>query len=249
MLIIRRFCALLFCVLLLFCTANAERLTDHELSLYYQNSVVVGDSIPRMLRNYLTGLQENDPELMAGLRFFTYYSYKLQSAALELPDPEAVNLVYKGADLSLCQLMSELKPNRLFIQAGLNDKIGEKIDTGMNYVDDIMTLMQRYAPDTTVYFFSLLPVTYRVLEERPGLQEKWNAYNQRLAAKCEEVGAVYVEIAEPLKNEEGLLPLSLSHDGLYHLNDEGNAIWLQTLLDFAQNRYDAGSWSPANGGI
>ena len=26
--------------------------------------------------------------------------------------------------------MNELKPNKLFIQAGLNDKIGEKIDTG-----------------------------------------------------------------------------------------------------------------------
>jgi hypothetical protein len=100
-----------------------------------------------------------------------------------------------------------------------------------------------------VYFFSLTPVTYRVEQERPNLQQKWDAYNQLLKAKCEEVGALYVEISEPLKNENGLLPMALSHDGKYHLNEEGNAIWAQLLLDYAQSRYDAGLWSPENGGF
>ena len=55
-----------------------------------------------------------------------------------------------------------------------------------------------------------------------------------------------MEVAEPLKNEDGQLRFALSHDGLYHLNDDGNAILLRTLLDFAQTRYDAGLWTPDN---
>lgn len=244
----KRLCALIFCVLMLSGTAGAERLSDQQLMTYYQNTVVVGDSIPRMLRNYIAGKQETDPAFFADMRFFTYYSYKLRSAAREFPDAEEVNLVYKGTDYTMCQLMGILKPDKAFVLAGLNDKIGEKIDKGMEYVDEIMRLMAQYAPQTKVYFFSLTPVTYRVEEERPKVPAQWNEYNARLREKCEEVGAIYVEIAEPLKNEKGLLPMDLSHDGQYHLNDEGNAIWVQSLLDFAQSRYDAGLWSPENGG-
>ena len=90
--------------------------------------------------------------------------------------------------------------------------------------------------------------TYRVEDERPGLTEKWNEYNACLKKKCEEVGALYVDIATPLRNEKGFLPMEWSHDSQYHLNDEGNAIWVQTLLDYAQSRYDAGLWSPEKGG-
>lgn len=244
----RRAGALLLCLLMFAGAAGAERLQDQQLMSYYQNSVVVGDSIPRMLRNYIAGKQETDPTYFEGMRFFTYYRYMLRSAAREKPEEEEVNLVLKGTDYTLCQLMGQLQPDKVFILAGLNDKIGEKIDQGMAYVDEMMRLMAQYAPDTKVYFFSLTPVTYRVEDERPGLTQRWNEYNARLQQKCGEVGALYVDVATPLKNEKGFLPMEWSHDSQYHLNDEGNAIWAQTLLDYAQSRYDAGLWSPENGG-
>lgn len=246
--LLTRFLALILSLLMIAGPACAERLTDQQLMTYYQDAVVVGDSLPRMLKNYLSAKQEDDPSFFEGMRFFTYYSYRLRSAAREFPDEEEVNLVYKGENCTLCQLMEKLKPGKVFILAGLNDKVGENPEMGMQYVEQIMALMQQYAPDTQVHFFSLTPVTYRVEQDRPELQSKWNTYNALLKEKCEAVGALYVEIAEPLKNEKGLLPLSLSHDGLYHLNDEGNAIWVQLLLDYAQSRYDAGYWDPQSGG-
>lgn len=249
MTLFNRLCALLLCGLMICGTAGAQRLSDEELMTYYQDAVVVGDSLPRMLKNYLSARQEEDPSYFEGMRFFTYYNYKLRSAAREFPHDDEVNLVYKGVDYTLCQLMNLLRPGKVFILAGLNDKIGEKPEKGMEYVEQIMALMEKHAPDTQVYFFSLSPVTYRVEEKRPHLQEKWDAYNARLEEKCREVGALYVDIAQPLKNEKGLLPMSLSHDGEYHLNAEGNAVWARTLLDYAQSRYDAGLWSPENGGF
>lgn len=245
---LHRFGALVLALVLLCPAAMAQRLTDQELSSYYSDAVVVGDSLPRMLRNYLSNLQSDDPTFFEGMRFFTYYSYRLKSAARETINDDEVNLVYKGQNYVLCKLMEKLRPGKLFILAGLNDKIGDKPETGMEYVEEIMRLMAQYAPDTQVYFFSITPVTARADRERPNLQKKWDAYNEMLKHKCAEVGAIYVEIAERLKNENGLLPAALSHDGLYHLNDEGNKIWVEILLDFAQSRYDAGSWKPGEGG-
>ena len=116
----------------------------------------------------------------------------------------------------------------------------------MEYIDKIMELMEKYAPDTQVYFFSLTPVTAAVEKKRPKLQEKWDAYNVLLEQKCQEVGAIYIDIATDLKGENGFMKKGISHDGEYHLNDKGNAIWVQTLLDFAQGEYDANRWVPVD---
>lgn len=246
--LLKRAGALAVCLLMLFTAACAERLPDEQLMRYYQNSIVVGDSIPRMLRNYIAGIQEDDPSYFEGMRFFCYYNYRLRTAAREYAAEDEVNLVLKGTDYSLCHLMATIEPDKVFILAGLNDKIGEKIDTGMEYVEEIVRLQEKYAPATQVYFFSLTPVTYRVEEERPGITARWTEYNRRLAQKCEEVGALYVDITTALRNENGFLPMEWAHDSQYHLNAEGNAVWAQALLDYAQSRYDAGMWTPEDGG-
>lgn len=245
----KRVIAFLFCLMLLVGTACAERLPDEQLVTYYNKSVFVGDSLPRMFRNYVVNtVQKEHPTYFADTKFFTAYSYQLYAATLEKPSTSKVNLTYKGSDIALCRLMEKLQPEKLFILAGLNDKIGEKPERGMAYIDKIMALMEKYSPDTQVYFFSLTPVTAAVEKKRPNLQEKWDAYNVLLEQKCQEVGAIYIDIATDLKGENGFMKKGISHDGEYHLNDKGNAIWVQTLLDYAQSRYDAGLWSPEKGG-
>lgn len=237
---------LLICLLLAVSCAGAERLPDEQLVTYYSHSVFVGDSLPRMFRNYVVNIvQKEHPDYFKDTKFYTAYSYQLNSAAREYPAANKVNLTYKGSDITLCRLTETLKPEKVFILAGLNDRIGEYIDVGMGYVEKIMTLMEKYAPETQVYFFSLTPVTEKVEKSRPRLQEKWDAYNAALELKCQEVGAIYIDIATDLKGENGFMKQGISHDGEYHLNDKGNAIWVQTLLDFAQAEYEANRWAPA----
>jgi len=244
---VKRFFALLICLVLLAGSACAERLPDEQLVTYYNKSVFVGDSLPRMFRNYVVNtVQKEHPDYFKDTKFYTAYSYQLYAASLEKPSSSKVNLTYKGYDIAMCRLMEKLQPEKLFILAGLNDKIGEKIDRGMEYIDKIMALMEKYAPDTQVYFFSLTPVTAAVEKKRPHLQEKWDAYNVALEQKCQEVGAIYIDIATDLKGENGFMKKGISHDGEYHLNDKGNAIWVQTLLDFAQGEYDANRWVPVD---
>ncbi len=239
---LKRLLAAVFVMLLLAGLAGAERLTDEELVSFYDGAVFVGDSVPRLLRNYIVPIREKDPSFFRDVRFYTAYDYKLGTAAREMPSPTKVNIQYKGSDIAMCRLAEKLKPEKLFILAGLNDRIEKNIDRGMEYVEKIMTLLAKYAPDTQVYFFSLTPVTAK--ENSKGIQTCIDDYNAALELKCGELGAVYIDIATGLKNEDGVMDKSISSDGKYHLNSAGNAIWVQLLLDFAQQQYDLGLWAP-----
>lgn len=240
----RLLCLLLLVLLTAGCAARAERLTDEQLVSYYDDALFVGDSLPRMLRNYIVPLQKKDPGFFRGVRFYTAYNYQLSTAAKDRVFSQRVNLVYKGRERTLYELVTLLNPPKLFILAGLNDRSAFHPEKSMEYVRTIVTRMKETAPDTEVYFFSLPPVTAKV-EKKNHLQAKWDSYNELLKATCEETGAVYIDIATDLKGEDGLMIPGISSDGEFHLNDRGNAIWVQTLLDFAQSRYDAGLWQPA----
>ena len=231
----------------------AERLPDTVLMSFYGDAVFAGDSLVRMFRNFIKERQKEDPEYFSGIRFYSSYSYQLRLAAKEKPwSGDKANLQYKGQDDTLCRIVKREAPERLFILAGLNDNFTQNVDgedgmdRGMRYVGKIMELMAAYSPETKVYFFSLTPVTKEV-EKKRHIRDKWDEYNALLEARCEELGAGYIELASSLKDEEGLLPKTLTADGEYHLNDRGNEIWTQVLLDYAQSQYETGAWTPDGG--
>ena len=237
---------LLCLVLLLLCAVpavRAERLTDEQLVSYYDNSLFIGDSLQRMLRNHIAPLQKKDPAFFRGVKFYTAYNYQLSTAAKDKVFSGRVNLVYKGRERTMFEIVSLLEPPKLFILAGLNDRVAFHPGKTMEYVEQIVAGVAKYSPGTQVYFLSLPPVTEKV-EKKYHLQAKWDDYNKILGAKCREVGAVFIDIATDLKGENGLMIKGISSDGEYHLNDRGNAIVVQTLLDFAQARYDEGLWTP-----
>lgn len=242
----KRLLAFLLVLILLTGSALADRLPDEQLVTYFKDSVFIGDSITRMFRNYIVNeVKKEHPDYFDETKFYTAYSFQLYSAAQRVLPKEKVALTYKGRDVTMYDIVKALKPDRLFILAGVNDKIGDRIEKGMEYVEKIVALAKKASPKTQVYFFSVTPTTARVEEKRPGLQSRWNAYNVELEKKCQELGVFYIDIATALKDEEGFLNTELSHDYEYHLNDAGNAIWLNTLLDFAQSEYEAGNWTPA----
>ena len=234
--------------------APAGRLPDQTLMTFYRNSLFAGDSLVRMFRNYIKERQKTEPDFFPDIKFYSSYSFQLRLAAKEKTwSGDKANLQYKGRDETLCRIAQKEAPDKLFILAGLNDNFTQNVkgesgpDRGMRLVGKIMELLAQYSPDTQVYFFSLTPVT-KAVEKKRHVQEKWNEFNALLEARCRELGAGYIDIATPLKDEEGLLPKNISADGEYHLNDRGNEIWARTLLDYAQAQYEAGAWTPDEGG-
>lgn len=228
---------------------RAGRLPDSVLMRYYEGSIFVGDSLIRMFRNYVKDIRAKDPSFFPGVRFYSAYNYQLRAASREKASEQSslVNLLYKSKWCTMAEIMQGEQPPRLFLLAGLNDKIYDHLDRADDYLEKIAALRDGLAPDTALYFLSLTPVT-RVAEKKYHLSAKISAYNAWLERKCGELGAVYVDIATDLKDEKGLLPMAISHDGYFHLEEVGYDVVVRTLLDFAQREYELGRWTPPETG-
>ena len=243
---IKRLLAALLCLMMLLPPAMAEdELTDTQLGTFYDDAIFVGDSVIRMLHNYIKTKQLRDKNFFKGAKFYAAYSYQMRAATYETPRDGKVNLLFRGSQGTLSEIVRTLKPGKLFFLAGLNDNIVFNIDRGMGYAEKIVSIVQKRSPDTKIYFFSMTPVTASVNRKRNGMQAKVDEYNRQLEEKCQELGVVFLDISTQLKGEEGTMMKGISHDGEYHLNDKGNAIWVQQLLNYAREQYESGQWTPA----
>ena len=220
-----------------------ERLPRETLMTFFTDSVFVGDSVSERVRTYVKDQRKVEPGLLSNAKFLVKQSYMLFMASKNYVSEKSANLTYNGREMSLCTIMGAMKPKRVFILLGINDYIGEKIDKGMEYVTRTVELIHKYAPGTEIYFQSLTPVTRNFCKKKD-YRTLWDEYNAALKKLSETVDFTYVEIAERLKDEEGYLPDEWSTDREYHVNNKGIPIWIDELLDFAQQRYEQGFWTP-----
>lgn len=235
------------------------RLPDEVLMTYYDNTIFAGDSQIALFRNFVQQKRKENPDYFAGVIFKGANSFKLRYATYKkLEEADGAHLTEGGQKATLYAIVKKLQPAKVFLLAGLNDAFttdytksrnGRDItgyDRAAEYVEKIVAAVAEACPETKVYFISQIPVTKTVAKKRSGIQERWDLVNETMKAKCEETGAGFIDAASVLKGEDGLLPADLSRDGEYHLNDEGNEILVQILLDFAQAEYEAGNWTPGN---
>ncbi len=234
-------------LLLAGCGAYAENersLPDDTLYGFFDNAMFIGDSITRQLRVRIIERQKTDPACFAGARFYTAQSYMLYAATKSRIMDGTASLKMNGRSVHMYEILEKYHPAYLFILLGVNDYIGEKIEKGIGYTDIIVNKVKQVSPETRVVFQSLTPLSKSFSGKRD-LRTKWDKYNEALRENCLKNGSYYLDIASPLKDSDGYLPSSLSSDGRYHLNDDGLEIWLDCLLNFADERYQAGEWTPA----
>ncbi len=225
--------------------AQAEKpaLTREQLLSYYDGALFVGDSITAQLLVYVREQQKADPSFLENVKFLTAQSYMLYTASRKNLLSGKANVKYRGKELPLCQALQQIKPTKALILLGMNDYIGETIEKGIGYDERLLMLAAEYAPDTEIIFQSLTPVT-PAFGHKKDYRTLWDEYNQALEKMCLEKNVGYVDIASPLKDEEGYLDKALSSDGKCHLNPKGLAKWIQALADYAQAQYEQGLWAP-----
>ncbi len=241
---VKRLLALLLVLISLAPCAVAERLPDEVLLTYYDDSIFFGDSITQGFRRYVSNRQQTDPGFMSGVEIVCTASISLYEGSRR--GLQTNRFRYRGQDRTLYQITQQIRPQKVFILLGLNDPVGIQIEKAMGWIRDIMRGMDELCPGVEVYFFSMTPVTpgYCSQKNRPRYQEQVDEYNARLIMVCTDMGAHYVDIATPLKDENGYLAYDYSSDKICHLSDEGAAVWVQALCDYAQEQYDLGLWVP-----
>ena len=245
---LRSFIRLIAFFLVLACIpfASAERLDDSTLLSFYDDSVFFGDSRMEAFKHYVDAMQQEDKTFLGKTKIVAAGSISLYAASKNAPSGDYL-FYYAGRQLSMYGIAERLKPSKIFILLGLNDPIAAKPDKGITYVETILTRMkEEFVPDAVIYFFSETPVTENFATEkaRPEYQDQLDVYNPMLKEVCEKNGAHYIEIAEALKGEDNLLRLEYSNDKVCHLNEDGIAVWIQCMKDYAQEQYDLGLWDP-----
>ncbi len=151
-----------------------------------------------------------------------------------LEEPKLLNMGISGDMtgplLHRLHQATKLKPEKMFIEIGINDVI-ERVDNEVitaNW-EKIIAQVKKESPGTQVFFLSLMPV------DLPGTVLRWdNAVNKtvvelndELKKICTRSGVTYVDMHSGLVSE-GRLKKEYSKDGV-HFTPAGYAVWEQIL--------------------
>ncbi|MBQ7183031.1 MAG: hypothetical protein IJR97_03525 [Clostridia bacterium] len=230
---IRKICAvLLFLSLLLTVCAHAEETAEEDTrdkyEIFFDHTVFLGDSVTTQLRTYA-----REKKLLPGAKFLCVTNYNLGLACrTSLNDAEA-QLTLRGMRVTTPEGLKMLQAEKVFILLGLNDHAGSNLTVDMERYSRIIDHIRKVLPDVMIVAQTVTPIQKR-LQGKTLNQENMNSFNEALEALCAEKGVYFLDIASPLKDEEGFLNTAYARDRSdnVHLNDAGLKVWTDTLYAF-----------------
>lgn len=204
---------------------------DAHYDAYFDDAVFVGDSITQGLQYYIMYQQGLGQMPLGKAQFLAAASYNLATASKPF-NPDKVNITYQGTATSIENAVSAMGAKHMFIMLGLNDWAGSAVDAHAKMYRQMLERIMTALPDLQITVLSCTPVTPD--GEKPKLtSESMDNFNLALIALCEELDIEYLDIATPLKNEEGKLNPAYSSDNYVHLNNDGLRIWVNTMRTYA----------------
>ncbi len=139
--------------------------------------------------------------------------------------------------LELCVL--DLKPRRVFINIGTNDFNGPDSDMDgiMARYDAILTRIRETLPQVELYLMAYYPVNPDAIAEymKEVLKFRTNELlrraNRRVAALAEKHGGRFINVNDPITDEEGRLKAEYTVEGM-HITEDGYRAVLTRLLPY-----------------
>lgn len=122
----------------------------------------------------------------------------------------------------------DLEPSKLFINIGTNDLSDSRIEmsTVMKNYEYILRETIKRVPDVKIYLMAYYPVNPEAAtdETRECLKirnnEKIAAANEEVKKLADKLGAKYIDVNAPLKDEKGRLKAEYTYEGI-HIKEEG----------------------------
>ncbi|WP_302212490.1 GDSL-type esterase/lipase family protein [uncultured Ruminococcus sp.] len=122
----------------------------------------------------------------------------------------------------------DLEPSKLFINIGTNDLSDTRIEmsTVMKNYEYILRETIKRVPDVKIYLMAYYPVNPEAATEetRECLKirsnEKIAAANEEVKKLADKLGAKYIDVNAPLKDEKGRLKAEYTYEGI-HIKEEG----------------------------
>lgn len=184
---------------------------------YFDDVVFLGDSRTDGLRLY-SGLQHGTFLCSTGATVESVFSKAVETPAGELP---------------LLDALAALDCGKIYIMLGINELGWNGTETFRTQSTELIQRLQKDHPDAEIVIQSILPVSAKKdAEGRYVNNGRIKEYNQVWLELAEEFDVAYLNVAEGVTGEDGLLPSELCYDGV-HLNKAGCQMWLDYLRTHA----------------
>ncbi len=216
---------------------DAERLASGEFDSFFDDAVLVGDSITNTLRNYVSGQRARHEGFLGKAQFLGVISMSaLRASYNNVSTQGGVNFKFRGKDVTFTEALKGTGAKKVFLLFGSNELIWCKWEDELAAFEKIFGLIRSVDPDAEIVVQAVLPITAAYCKKERIQIDKWNSFNIELRALCERNDVAFLSFAEQVMDENGYLPKSLSNDGEYHLNEKGNEIWIAALRKYAAAR-------------
>lgn len=226
---------------------TAARLDAGEFDAYFDDALLIGDSLTDILSGYVRKQRQTDEHFLGAAKVLGTTSMSVKIASADKAS-SGISFHYRGKAVSITECINACGAKKVFIMLGVNDIGSRSWDTVQEYFATLIDVIRQKCPETEIVIQGVLPVTSRYTNEHKVNIDRWNSFNAILAGICEEHGAVFLDFSELFMDENGYLDRKLSSDNLFHLSETGEAIWIRQLRLYAAQRMcpDAAVLLPEN---
>lgn len=184
---------------------------------YFDDAVFLGDSRTDGLRLY-SGLKNGTFLCSTGATVESVFNKSVETAVGTMPLLDALATLHCG---------------KIYIMLGINELGWNGTETFRTQSTELIQRLQADHPDAEIVIQSILPVSAKKdAEGRYVNNGRIDEYNQVWLELAEEFDVSYLNVAEGIAGEDGLLPSELCFDGV-HLNVAGCRMWLDYLRTHA----------------
>ena len=212
---------------------TAERLDAGEFDAYFDDALLIGDSLTDILSGYVRKQRQTDEDFLGAAKVLGTTSMSVKTASANKAYPNGISFRYRGKAVSITECIDACEAKKVFIMLGVNDIGTRSWDDVQAYYATLIDVIRENCPDTEIVLQGVLPVTSRYCGEHKLKIDRWNSFNDILAGICAEHGAAFLDFSKLFMDGNGYLDTKLSSDKQFHLNETGEAIWIRTLRLYA----------------
>ena len=203
------------------------------MDAYFDNAVFVGDCIMLGCRNYALKRQDT---FLSRPQFLAAGSFSVNNALWPVDD-KSVHPVYRGEQHQIWESIAMMGSKRVFLMLGMNDLNINGVEGTCKKYEELVDNIKETDPDAEIHIMSM---TYILHGKEVGMLQNdiIRQYNQELEKLAEEKGWGFVDISQPLADENGDLAVEYCSDDFAHQRPEAYDVWVSVLRDYARRQLD-----------
>lgn len=224
---------------------SEQELAEGYLDGWFDDSVLVGDSIASGLNMFVTRERDSQPGYLGNLRIIGTSGMTIRGALAAEQGKRKGQVLYRSQFRTISNVVEITGAKRLLLMIGVRDLEYYTIEELIAAYGELISLIKADHPDLKIYVHSLMPTLKSFAMDVGVSYETHKKANEALKAYCEAQGYTYIELADYVRDEDGFLRYEYSGpDYSFHPNDLAKAIWVTVLRQCARAEYEAGLWQP-----